>query len=137
MGTMQFLYHPMAVHFPIALWTTSFLFDVLYGLSRQVFFQTGSRYLVGLGLAGAVVSGALGFVDYRPLVQQGVGQAFIDMHRIHSFLAYATTVLYAVIFWARLRWRAMPMGVYVVLGLVGATMITLTGYYGGEVRGVM
>jgi uncharacterized membrane protein len=134
---MQFLYHPMFVHFPIALWTTSFLFDVLYGLTRQPFFHAGSRYLVGLGLAGALVSIVAGFVDYRPLVAQGVGQAFIDMHRLHSYLAYGTTALYVLIFWARLRWRAMPMAAYVTMGLAGAILITLTGYFGGEVRGVM
>jgi uncharacterized membrane protein len=134
---MQFLYHPMFVHFPIALWTTSFLFDVLYGLTRQSFFHTGSRYLIGVGLLGAIVAGVMGFVDYGPLVAQGVGQAFIDMHRLHSYFAYGTTALYALIFWARLRWRVMPMGVYVTLGLVGAILITLTGYFGGEVRGVM
>ncbi|HEY3247855.1 MAG TPA: DUF2231 domain-containing protein [bacterium] len=134
---MHFLYHPLLNHFPIALWTTSFLFDVLYAMTRQAFFQVGSRYLVGLGLAGAAVSIGAGFVDYRLLVAQGVGQAFIDIHRIHSALAYTTTGLYLVIFGARLRWRAMPVGPYVLLGLVGAVMITLTGYYGGEVRGVM
>ncbi|HEV8354376.1 MAG TPA: DUF2231 domain-containing protein [bacterium] len=134
---MHFLYHPMVIHFPIALWTTSFLFDVLYGLTRQSFFSTGSRYLVGVGLLGAAVSIVAGFVDYRPLVAQGVGQAFIDMHRLHSFVAYGTTALYALIFWTRLRWRAMPMAVYVTMGLAGAILITLTGYLGGEVRGVM
>lgn len=133
----MFLFHPMFVHFPIALWTTSFLFDVLYGLTRQPFFQTGSRYLVGLGLLGAGVAIVMGFVDYRPLVEQGVGQAFIDRHRVHSFLAYGTTALYAVAFWARLRWRGMAMPLYVGLGLAGAILITLTGYLGGEVRGVM
>ena len=133
----MFLFHPMFVHFPIALWTTSFLFDVLYGLTRQSFFHSGSRYLIGLGLLGAAAAIVMGFVDYRPLVAQGVGQAFIDMHRIHSFFAYGTTALYAASFWARLRWRAMPMPVYVGLGLAGAVLITFTGYLGGEVRGVM
>jgi len=137
MDHMQFLYHPMVIHFPIALWTTSFLFDLLYGLTRQAYFSTGSRYLVGLGLVGALVSIVAGFVDYRPLVAQGVGQAFIDVHRVHSFFAYGTTALYVLIFWVRLRWRTMPMAAYVAMGLVGAILITVTGYLGGEVRGVM
>lgn len=134
---MRFLFHPLVVHFPIALWLTSFLFDVLYKWTRQTFFGIGARYMIGLGLLGAAVSISLGFVDYFPLVDEGVGQAFVDLHRVHSFLAYATTAVYLGIFLLRWRWRAMPMGIYMVSGLAGAALITLTGFYGAEVRGVM
>src|SRR5574341_427678 len=134
---MPSLWHPLVVHFPLALWLTSFLFDLLYAGTSDRFYATASRYLIGLGLLGALVAVVSGFIDYRPLVAQGIGQAFIDQHRLHSRLAYGATVLYAGIFFLRWRVRAMARGPYVIMALVGAGLIAVTGYLGGEIRRVM
>lgn len=134
---MPFLFHPQVVHFPVALWLTSFLFDLLYARSGQPFYATASRYLIGLGLLGAAVAIVTGFVDYVPLVAEGVGQAFIDQHRTHSFLAYASTVVYGMIFVVRWRGRATSRAAYVGMAAVGAGLIAATGYLGGEIRRVM
>ncbi len=134
---MRFLVHPLVVHFPVALWLTSFLFDVLFTTTRQRFFATTSAYLVALGLLSAGAAIALGFADYIPLVAEGVGQAFVDLHKVHSALAYASTGMYAVIFVARWRWRAMPVALYLGMAVVGAILISTTTYFGGEIRRVM
>lgn len=134
---MRFLFHPLVVHFPVALWLTSFVFDLLYVRTRERLFATGSTYLVGLGLLGAAVSIVTGFVDYIPLVAEGVGQAFVDQHRVHGFLAYAATAVYAAIFAARWKWKRIPTVVYLGSAAVAAVLIAVTGYLGAEVRRVM
>ncbi len=134
---MPLLYHPLVVHFPVALWLTSFAFDLLASWKKDAFFATGSRYLIGLGLLGAGVSIISGFVDYLPLVAEGIGQAFVDQHKTHSLLAYLTTVLYGGIFVGRWRWRRMPPSVSIGAALVAAALISVTGYLGGEIRRVM
>ncbi len=134
---MRFLLHPLIVHFPVALWLTSFLFDLLFARTRDRFFATTSRYLVGLGVFSAAVAIALGFADLIPLVAGGVGQAFVDLHRIHSRLAYTSTGVYATIFLARWRWRAMPMALYLGMAVVGAVLVSATGWFGGAIRQVM
>lgn len=134
---MPFLYHPLLVHFPVALWLTSTLFDLLYARTREPFFAVGAMYLIGLGLLGAAVSIIAGFVDYIPLVAEGIGQAFVDRHRVHSLLAYATTLVYAGMFLVRWRRQAKPVGLHLVAVLVGAALISLTGWFGGEIRRVM
>lgn len=134
---MPFLYHPLVVHFPVALWLTSFLFDVGYAATRDRFYATASRLLIGLGLLAAAASIVTGFVDYIPLVNQGVGSAFVAQHRTHSLLAYASTVVYAVLFFARGRSRGMSAGPYLAGGLLGAVLIAAVGYLGGEIRRVM
>src|SRR5436309_14814883 len=91
---MPFLYHPLVVHFPVALWTSSFIFDLLFVFKKESFFSTVSRYLIGLGVMAAGVAIVSGFVDYIPLVREGIGGAFVDGHNIHCLLAYATTVQY-------------------------------------------
>jgi uncharacterized membrane protein len=134
---MPFLYHPLVVHFPVALWLTSFLFDVGYATTRDRFYAAASRILIGLGLLAAAVSIVAGFVDYIPLVNQGVGAAFVQQHRVHSVLAYASTLVYAFLFFARRRGRSMATGLYLGGALLGAVLIAATGYLGGEIRRVM
>lgn len=137
MPVVPFLYHPLVVHFPVALWLTSFFFDLLYTGTKERFYTMTSRYLIGLGILAALVSIVFGFVDYRPLVAQGVGQAFIDQHRVHSLLAYASTLAYAAIFLLRWRGRPTSAGMYIGMAAVGAVLIAVTGYLGGEIRRVM
>jgi len=134
---MPFLYHPLVVHFPVALWLTSFLFDVGYATTRDRLYATASHMLIGLGLLAAVVSIAAGFVDYIPLVKEGVGSAFVQQHRVHSVLAYASTVLYGVLFFTRRRGRGMAAGPYLAGAVLAAALIAATGYLGGEIRRVM
>ncbi|MGH2398687.1 MAG: DUF2231 domain-containing protein, partial [bacterium] len=134
---MPFLWHPLVVHFPVALWLTSVVFDIQYARTAERFYASASRWLIGLGLLTAAVSIVSGFIDYRPLVAQGVGQAFIDQHRVHSLVAYGTTVLYGAMFLLRWRGRVMSRAAYLAMTLVGAGLISVTGYLGAEIRRVM
>lgn len=133
---MKFLYHPLIVHFPIGLWLTSALLDVLYLRSGDRFYERASHLLIGLGLLGAVGSSILGFVDFRPLVAEGIGQAFVDRHRVHAVLAYGSMLVYLVSFLLRRR-PTVSRALITVLMVLGAGLIAATGYIGGEVRGVM
>src|SRR5205809_6929128 len=123
---MPFLYRPLVVHFPVALWLTSFLFDLLFVFKKESFFSTVSRYLIGLGVLAAGVAIVSGFVDYIPLVRVGLGPAFVDRHNIHGLLAYATTVLYAGLFATGLRWRRIPGPLSLSGALVGAVLLLPT-----------
>ncbi len=133
----QTLFHPLIVHFPIALWLTSALFDVFHVINPNRFHTRVSQHLIGLGLLAAVVSINMGFCDAIPLVKEGVGQKFVDRHAAHQVWALAATAFYAVSF--AIRWRRPDMGrlTAVMLLAVGAVLIAVTGYLGGEVRLVM
>lgn len=133
---MRFLYHPLVVHFPIALWLTSLLFDLLYLGSGDRFYQRGARLLIGLGLLGAIASIVTGFIDFRPLVAEGIGQTFVDRHRVHALAGYGATLTYMVSFVLRLR-PTVSRAAIVILALLGAGFISVAGYVGGEVRAVM
>jgi uncharacterized membrane protein len=78
-----------------------------------------------------------GFVDYAPLVREGIGQAFVARHRVHSLLAYAAILVYAAAFY--LRWRSPRPARAALAGLtvVGAALIASVGWLGGELRLVM
>lgn len=56
--------HPALVALPIGAWIASFVFDVGSRLvSDGRFLAEGSRWLIGLGVLGAVVAALAGFLD--------------------------------------------------------------------------
>ena len=129
--------HPLVVHFPVALWLTSLLFDAWYWWRRDLFAARAGRLLVGLGLVGALASVAVGFADYRQLVALGVGGSFVRAHQTHALLAYGSTTTYALYLLSRWRTPEPTRWWQGLLGVAGAVLIALTGWYGGELRLVM
>ncbi len=132
------LVHPLVVHFPIAFWLASTLFDVLGWRRREAtLFRDMAFWLVGLGLLGAAASILFGWTDLLDQMRQGVGTGLLLRHRVHSWLAYISTAVFLGIFlW---RWRTsnrLNPGL-VLLSLLGAGLITITGYLGGDMRSVM
>ncbi len=131
------LIHPLAVHFPLALWLTSTLFDVLAWRKHDQMFFRAAGWLVGLGLLGAAVSIAFGWVDLLDQERQGVGPALLLRHRVHSLAAYLTTAVYlANALWRR-RAEERVGAMLLALALFGAALVCITGYLGGTLRDVM
>lgn len=131
------LLHPLVVHFPLALWLTSLLFDVLAWRRANPMYREAAYWLVGLGLLGAVVSIAFGWIDLIAQERAGVGPGVVLRHRLHGALAYVATAAYLANFaW---RWRTENRAVAGPLGLsvLGAILVAITGYLGGELRNVM
>lgn len=134
---MPTLIHPLVVHFPVALWLVSALLDILYLSRGDRFYLRASRYLIGIGLLGAVASIGSGFFDYIPLVAEGIGEAFVVQHRGHSVFAAAATAVYTASYWARRRQEVPGRGVLVTLLVLGAALVAWAGWLGGELRRVM
>ena len=131
------LLHPLAVHFPLALWLTSACFDLLAWRRGDPVYRRAAYWLVGLGLLGALVSIAFGWIDLLAQERQGVGPGLLLRHRLHSGVAYAATVVYAVNFGWRYRSQNRHAGRLLVLSLVGALLVAIAGYLGGGLRTVM
>lgn len=133
----NFLFHPPLVHFPVALWLTSALFDLLYLRRGERFHFRAAQVLIGLGLLGAAMAIGLGWVDYLAQVKQDVGQAFIDRHKRHQAAAYVATAVYSISFLVRWRKPNVSRAWITILMIVGAILIAATGYLGGDLRLVM
>jgi uncharacterized membrane protein len=132
------LIHPAVVHFPIALWLTSTLFDLLGWRRHDVsLYRDMAFWLVGLGLLGAAASILFGWTDLLDQKRQGVGTGLLVRHNLHSWLAYAGTAAYLGIFLWRWRTGNRLTAALVLLSLLGAGLVVATGYLGGDMRTVM
>ena len=131
------LLHPLAVHFPLALWLTSAFFDLLAWRQGDPAYRRAAYWLVGLGLLGALFSIAFGWIDLLDQERQGVGPGLLLRHRLHSGVAYAATATYAANFGWRYRSQNRLAGPLLALSLVGAILIAIAGYLGGDLRTVM
>ena len=131
------LMHPLVVHFPIAFWLASTFFDVLGWRRPGTFYRDMALWLVGLGLVGAAGSIVLGWTDLLAQERQGVGAGLLLRHNLHSWLAYTATAAYLGVFVGRRRMANRPAWGILLLSLVGAALVTVAGYLGGDMRSVM
>ncbi len=131
------LIHPLAVHFPIALWLTSTFFDLLVWRRGDAAFRRAAGWLVGLGILGAAISIAFGWLDLLAQEAQGVGSALLLRHRLHSLAAYCATLAYLADYLWRRRTGNRADTILLALSVLGALLIAITGYLGAELRNVM
>jgi uncharacterized membrane protein len=131
------LLHPLAVHFPLALCLTSTFFDFLAWRQGDPLYRRTAYWLVGLGLLGALVSIGFGWIDLLEQERQGVGTGLGLRHRLHSGVAYAATGVYAANFGWRWRTRNRRSRLLLGLSVLGAMLIAIAGYLGGDLRAIM
>lgn len=126
-------FHPMLVHFPIAIITVGFLFDLvsLFFKKDPCLSRTG-YWLEIIGMAGAIFAFGSGYFLTSPME----GEAGI-MREKHEFYATATliSIIIATLFRiviAYLNKETTNMK-YLSLGLffIAFVFVSITGYLGG------
>ncbi len=128
--------HPVIIHFPIALFIASAVFDLLAVWRKKPVLASVAYY----NLVGAAISVPLaiatGLAAWRWHLE---GAALKGNLRLHLIGALTSASLIFLLCWMRSRRRArgVSLGVaYVGLTLVALILITVTGHLGGFLSGV-
>ena len=128
--------HPVIVHFPIALFIASAIFEILALWRKQPAFSTVAYF----NLLGAAISIpftiATGLLAWQWQLE---GAPLKGNLRIHLAFAIATAATILLLFWKRYRLRTNdepPRSAYFALLAFGLLMITITGHLGGILSGV-
>jgi uncharacterized membrane protein len=128
--------HPVIVHFPIALFLASVVFDVLAIWRKQpILAAVGYFNLVGAAITVPLAI-ATGLGAWRWQLE---GAMLKGNLRLHLICALATAALILSLCWKRSRLRAKgqsPRVSYFVFLALAVVMITLTGHLGGILSGV-
>lgn len=123
--------HPALVAVPIGAWIASLVFDLAsHATGEPQFLATGSRWLIGLGVLGALAAAAVGFLD---LLAIPAGTRALRTALVHMGLNLAATGAYAVGFVIRGAHPAAPVPAGpLTLSAVALAVLTVSGYLGGE-----
>jgi uncharacterized membrane protein len=128
--------HPVIIHFPIALFIASAVFEALAVWRKQPLFATVAYYnLIGaaLSIPFTITTGILAWQ------WQLEGATLKGNLRLHLICALISASLIIVLCWMRWRLRAEgrpPRFVYFAIMSLALMAITLTGHLGGILSGV-
>ena len=122
--------HIILVHFPIALFTITTLFDIASSVVVGNAFVRGAVYTLALGLLSAAVAAIPGLVDYTTIREDHPARKTATWHLL---LNVAAVFLYLISF--ALRWNHRDLvrcpAIAFAFSLLGLATIAVAGYLGG------
>jgi uncharacterized membrane protein len=126
-------FHPMLVHFPIAIITVGFLFDFLSLLVKKdpCLSRTG-YWLEVIGMVGAIFAFGSGYFFTSPM--EGEAGIMRDKHELYATLTLVSIIL-ATMFRVVINYmnKETTNLKYISLGLffISMVFVSVTGYLGG------
>jgi uncharacterized membrane protein len=121
--------HPMIIPFPLALLVILPLVDFAFVFTSDPFWARAALWLAGAGLLSGLVAAGVGLIDFITL-------PIVRRHRaawIHAGGNAMAMALTFVSLWLRMEdpvAAVVPSGI--LLSIVVAILLTITGWYGGE-----
>jgi len=122
--------HPAMVAVPIGAWLASFVFDLgSRFVDDGTYLVRGSRWLIALGVLGALAAATLGFLDFLGIPPRT--PAFRTAV-VHLSLNLTVTVAFAVNFLLRHDAAHQVGWGLLALSLVSLAALAVAGYLGGK-----
>jgi uncharacterized membrane protein len=122
--------HPAMVALPIGSWIASLVFDLgSRAVNDGAFLVRGSRWLIALGVLGALAAAVLGFMDFFAIPP---GTPAFRTAVVHLSLNLTVTAAYAVNFLLRDATAPRVDWGLLTLSLVSLAALTVSGYLGGK-----
>jgi uncharacterized membrane protein len=128
--------HPVIVHFPIALFISSAVFEILAVWRKQPVFGSVAYFNLLAAALSIPFTIATGLAAWQWQLEGAVLKGSL---RIHLIFAIAAAVTILLLFWGRRRLRIngrSPQIGYFTLMALGLMLITITGHLGGILSGV-
>ena len=124
--------HPMLIPFPLALWATSFVVDILFYFLRHPTLLVIAKFMIAAGCLGAIAAAIPGIIDWLAIKNDGVKR----VANWHARLNIAALVVFAISFFLRIGSYSGLVGrkltIPFLLSLVGVILISISGWLGGE-----
>lgn len=122
-------FHPILVTIPIGAWISSLVFDVASRVHADAALVDGARWLIGIGVLGALAAATVGFLDLLTIPS---GTAVRRTALTHMGLNLAVTAAYATNFAWRLGDDAATAWGQLAMSVVSAAALAVSGALGGR-----
>ncbi len=125
--------HPMIVHFPIALFTTAWLFDLLALWWRQDKLRDAALYMSIVGLLSAGLAVVTGHFAEEAVEHSGIPEQALEIHEQLGFITFWMFFgLLGLRLAMRLGWVSDKQVLAVAAGLAGVIVLLVASYFGGD-----
>lgn len=128
--------HPILVVFPVALFTMSFIFDILWYFTGNGIWAAVSFYNMIAGIVGALAAAIPGVVDYLKLELSAEVRTKATWHLVLNLTLAGLFVVNAILRWSAYRevpWERAGVPILpFMLSIVGVGMLYVSGYLGGS-----
>jgi uncharacterized membrane protein len=121
--------HPMLVSFPLGLLTTSVIFDIIHWITGNGYWSEIAFWMIAAGTIGGIMAAIVGTIDWMA-VPSGTRAKRVGLW--HGGGNYAILLLFVVSGLLRLSVPGNPSITAYVLSFLGAGLLGVTGWLGGE-----
>ena len=121
--------HPMLIVFPLGLFATAVLFDLIRIFGGGGGWGQAAFYDIAVGIVGGLIAALFGFIDWLAIPSRTRAKAVGMWHGIGNFVI---VVLFIVSWLIRLPNPSSPSIIAFVLALVAVAMALVTAWLGGE-----
>jgi len=122
----------MLITFPIGLWTTSFVADVVFYFWRGSSLLLISKFLLAAGCLGALAAAVPGIIDWLSIKDAEV-KRIADWHARLNIIAL---IVFALSLYLRMtagsHWVGHHLRIPFLFSFLGMILISISGWLGGE-----
>jgi uncharacterized membrane protein len=122
----------MLIPFPLALWVTSFVVDILFYFLRHPTLLVVAKFMIAAGCIGALAAAVPGIIDWLSIKNGDVKK----VANWHARLNITALVVFAISLFLRMGSYSHLVGrkltIPFLLSLFGVILIAISGWLGGE-----
>ncbi len=125
--------HPMLVHYPIALWTTSVVTDIIFYFYRNTSLILISKFLIAAGIVGAILAALPGLIDFLTITEPAAKKT----GTLHLVLNVSALLLFGLSLYLRMKNYGAPavghhLQVPFIVSVAGLIDMTIGASLGGK-----
>ena len=121
--------HPMLIVFPLGLFVTAIVFDVIHFITGTPTWAVVSYWMIAAGIIGGLVAAVFGLLDWLGLKSASRARSVCAWHGVGNVLV---VLLFAMSCFMRRDNPSNPSPAAFVLVLIGGGLGLVTGWLGGE-----
>jgi uncharacterized membrane protein len=121
--------HQMLIVFPLGLFSTAVIFDVIHLISGGATWSLVSYWMIAAGIIGGLCAALFGVIDWSKIPS---GTRAYRIGVLHGLGNVVVVALFAVSWWLRRPDPGNPSAVAIGFMIVGAALSLVTGWLGGE-----